>query len=93
MLSFIRPSSRCYELIHHHKINKGQARRVTHTMDYLTGLIIKVQRLRRRRSCLKGSIYMSTANRLNKADDGRAKASMDENLHDTDMHLDEKLLH
>jgi len=62
-------------------------------MDYLTGLITEVQRLRRRRSCLKGSIYMSTANRLNKADDGGAEASMDENLHDTDMDLDEKLLH
>ena len=61
-------------------------------MDYLIGLITEVQRLRRR-SCLKGSIYMSIANRLNKADDGGAKASMDENLHDTDMHLDEKLLH
>ena len=36
---------------------------------------------------------MSTANRLNKVDDGGAKASIDENLHDTDMHLDEKLLH
>ena len=36
---------------------------------------------------------MSTANRLNKAGDGGAEASMDENLHDTDMHLDEKLLH
>ena len=36
---------------------------------------------------------MSTANWLNKADDGRAEASTDENLHDTDMHLDEKLLH
>ena len=93
MLAFIRPSSRRCELIHHRKINKGQARRVTHTMDYLTGLITKVQRLRRRRSYLKGSIYMSTANRLNKADDGGAEASTDENLHNTDMHLDEKLLH
>ena len=36
---------------------------------------------------------MSTTNRLNKADDGGAEASTDENLHDTDMHLDEKLLH
>ena len=36
---------------------------------------------------------MSTTNRLNKADDGGAEASMDENLHDTDMDLDEKLLH
>ena len=36
---------------------------------------------------------MSTANRLNKADDGRAEACTDENLHDIDMHLDEKLLH
>jgi len=36
---------------------------------------------------------MSTAHRLNKADDGGAEARMDENLHDTDMHLDEKLLH
>ena len=36
---------------------------------------------------------MSTANWLNKADDGGAEASTDENLHDTDMHLDEKLLH
>ena len=68
MLAFIRPSSRRCELIHHRKINKGHARRVTHTMDYLTGLITEVQRLRRRRSCLKGSIYMSTANRLKKAD-------------------------
>ena len=64
-----------------------------HTMDYLTSLIIEVQRLRRRRSYLKGSIYMSTANRLNKADDGGTEASTDENLHDTNMHLDEKLLH
>ena len=61
-------------------------------MDYLTGLVTEVQRLRRR-SYLKGSIYMSTANRLNKADDGGAEASTDENLHDPDMHLDEKLLH
>ena len=30
---------------------------------------------------------MSTANRLNKADDGGAEASTDENLHDTDMHF------
>jgi len=67
-LHLFRPSSRCCELIHHRKISKGQARRVTHTMDYLTGLISEVQRLRRRRSYLKGSIYMSTANRLNKAD-------------------------
>ena len=36
---------------------------------------------------------MSTANRLNKANDGGAEASTDENLQDTDMHLDEKLLH
>jgi len=36
---------------------------------------------------------MSTANRLNKANDGRAEASTDENLHETNMHLDEKLLH
>ena len=36
---------------------------------------------------------MCIANRLNKADDGGAEASTDENLHDTDMHLDEKLLH
>ena len=36
---------------------------------------------------------MSTANRLNKADDGGSEASTDENLHDTNMHLDEKLLH
>ena len=36
---------------------------------------------------------MFTANRLNKDNDGRAEASTDENLHDTDMHLDEKLLH
>ena len=93
MLAFIRSSSRRCELIHHHKINKGQARRVTHTMDYLTGLITEVQRLRRRRSYLKGSIHMSIANRLNKANDGGAEASTDENLHDTNMHLDEKLLH
>ena len=33
---------------------------------------------------------MSTANQLNKADDGGDEASMDENFHDTDMHLDEK---
>ena len=92
MLAFIRPSSRRCKLFHNHKINKGHARRVTHTMDYLTGLVTEVQRLRRR-SCLKGSLYMSTANWLNKADDGGAEASTDENLHDTDMHLDEKLLH
>ena len=36
---------------------------------------------------------MSTANRLNKADDGGAEASTDENLHDIDTHLDEKLMH
>ena len=36
---------------------------------------------------------MCTANRLNKVDDGGAEASMDENLHDTNMHLNEKLLH
>ena len=93
MLAFIRPSSRRCELIHHRKINKGQARQVTHTMDYLTSLITEVQHLRRRRSCLKGSIYMSIANRLTKANDGGAEASADENLQDTDMHLDEKLLH
>ena len=92
MLAFIRPSSRRCELIHHRKINKGYARRVTHTMDYLTGLVTEVQRLRRR-SYLKGSIYMSTSNWLNKGDDGGAKASTDENLHDTEMRLDEKLLH
>ena len=62
-------------------------------MDYLTGLITVVQRLRRRRSYLKGSIHLSTANQLNKANDGGAEASIDENLQDTDMHLDEKLLH
>jgi len=62
-------------------------------MDYLTGLIIEVQHLRRGRSCLKGSIYMSTANRLNKAYDVLYDVSTDENLHDTNMHLDEKLLH
>ena len=91
MLAFIRPSSRRCELFHH-QISKGQARRVTHTMDYLTGLITEVLHLRRR-SYLKGSICMSTTNRLNKADDGGAEASTDENLQDTDMHLDEKLLH